>query len=287
MLKRVLLTAAAVVAAIVLYGQALDALPEVLEGAYRVRRDVPYVEGPSDAYRRERAVLDLYWPAARRAGGQPLVVWFHGGGLTGGAKHLPEGLRRRGFAVASVEYRLAPRAAVTEIIDDAAAAVAWALDSAAAFGTPPGGVFVTGHSAGGYLASMIAMDTLRLTRHGHHPSELGGVAPLSGHAVTHFTERAARGVPGERIVADSLAPIFHVRAGRTPPLLLITGDRELELLGRYEENAFFRRMVQVAGNDGVELHELGGYGHAVVEPALPIVAEWIRKSFDAAELPSE
>ena len=285
---RLLLTATCSLAiAFGLVGQALDSLPEVVAGEYRVRRDVAYVEAPADPYRRERAVLDLYWPAAPPAAGQPLVVWLHGGGLTGGAKHLPSGLRRRGFAVASVEYRLAPHVAVTEIVDDAAAAVAWALDSAAAFGTPPGGVFVAGHSAGGYLASIIAMDTLRLGRHGHHPSELGGVAPLSGHAVTHFTERAARGIPGERVVADSLAPIFHVRAGRTPPLLLVTGDRELELLGRYEENALFYRMLRVAGDERVGLHELGGYGHGVVEPALPIVVAWIRALAGGAQAVTE
>ena len=35
---------------------------------------------------------------------------------------------------------------------------------------------------------------------------------------------------------DEMAPLYHVRDD-APPLLLITGDRELEMLGRYEENA--------------------------------------------------
>ena len=42
-------------------------------------------------------------------------------------------------------------------------------------------------------------------------------------------------------------------------LLLITGDRELELLGRYEENAYFMRMMKVAGHKETKLYELDGY----------------------------
>ncbi len=66
----------------------------------------------------------------------------------------------------------------------------------------------------------------------------------SGHVITHFTIRKERGIKGEQAVVDDLAPLFHVRKD-SPPMLLITGDRELEMLGRYEENAYFWRMMQV------------------------------------------
>jgi hypothetical protein len=56
-----------------------------------------------------------------------------------------------------------------------------------------------------------------------------------------------------------------------PPLLLITGDRELELLGRYEENAYMMRMMKVAGHQKTRLIELGGYGHDTVAPAMPLL----------------
>ena len=271
-----LLTLALALAVATLRGQVDPSLTELAEGSYLLERDVSYLPpGEPDAYRRERARLDVYYPAGADTAARPVVVWFHGGGLTGGQRHLPDGLRRAGFVVVVAEYRLAPRARVTDIVDDAAAAVAWVLDHAERYGGNPDAVFVTGHSAGGYLASMIALDTARLGASGHHPRELAGVAPLSGHAVTHFTERAARALPGERIVADSLAPIFFVRGDDLPPLLLITGDRELELLGRYEENAFFWRMLRVAGAERVRLHELEGYGHDVVAPALPLVRAFV------------
>jgi hypothetical protein len=59
--------------------------------------------------------------------------------------------------------------------------------------------------------------------------------------------RAERGIEGTRPVVDDLAPLYHVRKD-APPLLLITGDRELEMLGRYEENAYLMRMMKVVGH---------------------------------------
>ena len=71
----------------------------------------------------------------------------------------------------------------------------------------------------------------------------------------------------KQAVIDRFAPLFHARAD-APPLVLITGDREWEMLGRYEENACFWRMMQVAGHRKTKLHELEGFDHGgMVVPA--------------------
>lgn len=67
------------------------------------------------------------------------------------------------------------------------------------------------------------------------------------HAITHFTVRQERGIEGTQPVVDELAPLYHVRKD-APPLLLITGDREMEMMGRYEENAYRMRMMKVVGH---------------------------------------
>ena len=59
---------------------------------------------------------------------------------------------------------------------------------------------------------------------------------------------------------DAYAPIFHIKKD-TPPIVLITGDREMELLGRYEENAYFFRMMKIIDNKKVKLSELEGLNH--------------------------
>ncbi len=247
------------------------ALPEVRNGTYHYIGARAYA--PTSAG--ERRELDFYLPTDTTTS-VPLLVWFHGGGLTGGAPHLPEGLRGQGMGVAIVRYRLSREVSVRDKIADAAASVAYVLEQARALGYARGGVVLTGHSAGGYLASMVALDTGYLQRHGHHPRELRAVAPLSGHTITHFTERAARGVPETQAIVDSLAPLYHVRKQQLP-FLIITGDAELELLGRYEENAYFARMMRLAGNEAVTLYELEGYGHGIVEPALPLVVSYVRQ----------
>ena len=249
-------------------------LPEVRDARYRYVPGLAYAE-PSDGTARE---IDLYVPIDTLS---PLVVWFHGGGLTGGNPHLPDGLREQGLAVAMVRYRLGGDVSVREKVRDAAAAVAFLLGEEG-YGYRADQVAVTGHSAGGYLAAMVTMDTSLLGAHGRHPDELLASVPLSGHAITHFTERAARGMPATQAVVDSLAPLYHVREVATP-MLLITGDRDLELYGRYEENAYFWRMLQLAGNPDVEHFELEGYGHQMVAPAMPLVVKFVRGRVGASQ----
>ena len=72
------------------------------------------------------------------------------------------------------------------------------------------------------------------------------------------------------MVIDELAPLSHLRAD-APPILFVTGDRELEMLGRYEENAYMYRMLKVVGHPDVRLLELDGYGHAPQEAFYPLL----------------
>ena len=55
----------------------------------------------------------------------PVVVWFHGGGIEGGEKHIDSQLKNSGLVVVAANYRLLPKAPIDDILDDAAAAVAW------------------------------------------------------------------------------------------------------------------------------------------------------------------
>ena len=62
-----------------------------------------------------------------------------------------------------------------------------------------------------------------------------------------------------------------------PPLVLITGDSELELLGRYEENAYLMRMMKISGHTKTKLFKLDGYDHGITEAAFPIMVKEINK----------
>ncbi|WP_318840748.1 alpha/beta hydrolase [Reichenbachiella ulvae] len=204
------------------------------------------------------------------------VVWFHGGGITGGNKEIPKRLTEQGIAVVGVNYRLYPKVKAPVYIEDAAAAIAWVFKNIDKYGGDPNKIFLSGHSAGGYLASMVGMDKNYLAAHDIDANSIAGLIPFSGHTITHFTVRQERGIEGTQPVIDSLAPLYHVRAD-APPLLLITGDRELELLGRYEENAYMMRMMKVAGHKDTRIYEMDGYGHGMTEPAFPLLIEEMRR----------
>ncbi|HMP79066.1 MAG TPA: alpha/beta hydrolase [Pirellulaceae bacterium] len=223
---------------------------------------------------RERCKLDIYYP--EHGTRVPAIVWFHGGGLTSGQKQVPPELKSAGVIVIAPNYRLSPDVRAPEYIEDAAAAVAWAFANVERYGGSNQLIFVSGHSAGGYLTAMIGLDKRWLTTHQIDADVIAGLVPISGQAITHFTVRAERGIPELQPIIDDLAPLYHIRK-QSPPFLIITGDRDRELLGRYEEAAYFWRMLKEAGHPHVELLELEGFDHGgMLAPALPRLLAFVR-----------
>ena len=81
-------------------------------------------------------------------------------------------------------------------IEDAAAAVAWTFNNIQKYGGNNQYIFISGHSAGGYLASMIGLDKKWLAVHKVDANSIAGLIPFSGHAITHFTIRKERDISG-------------------------------------------------------------------------------------------
>jgi acetyl esterase/lipase len=247
------------------------------ETEYITKLNIPYYNdsiSQTDEYIQERCVLDIYYPANRK--NFATIIWFHGGGLTEGNKEFPQALKDKGVCIVAVSYRLYPKVKAPKYIEDAATAVAWVLNNIKNYGGDTTLVFVSGHSAGGYLSLMVGLDKRWLNKYQIDANRIAGLIPLSGQAITHFTIRKERGITETQPVIDEFAPLFHVRDD-APPLLLITGDRELELLGRYEENAYLMRMMKIAGHKQTRLIELGGYGHNMTEPAFPLLLNEINR----------
>ena len=253
----------------------ISSLGQKLE--YEIKSNIQYYNSTtnkSDSYINERCTLDLYFP--KNVKGFSTIVWFHGGGLTGGDKEIPEALKNKGFAIIGVNYRLSPKVKAEKCIEDAAAAVAWAFNNITGYGGDTSLIFVSGHSAGGYLTSMIGLDKKWLEKTGIDANKIAGLIPFSGQCITHFEIRREKGIPETQPTIDNFAPLFYVRAD-APPLLLITGDRELEMLGRYEENAYLARMMKLVGHKQTKLFELDGYGHGMTEPAFPLLVNEVNR----------
>lgn len=235
---------------------------------------LPIPEAKADEYQKKQCRLDIYYP--KNVKNFATIVWFHGGGLKGGEKGIPEEFKNKGLAVVAIEYRMYPQVKCPVYIQDAAAAVAWVFKNIGSYGGNPDHIFVSGHSAGGYLTLMLGLDGRWLKEYGADANKIAGLIPFSGHTITHMTIREENGIAGTTPTIDQYAPIYYVRKD-TMPILLMTGDRELELLGRYEENAYFARMMKLNGNTKVTLYEFQGYGHDMLLPGYPLALQWIEK----------
>lgn len=122
----------------------------------RVLRDLTYVRYGSRCLK-----LDLYLPAHAPRDTLPVVVLVHGGGWNAGyrTEFAPMALRlaRRGYAAATISYRLAGEAPYPAAVDDARAAVRWVRMQAARYGIDPARVVLAGGSAGAQVASLAGL----------------------------------------------------------------------------------------------------------------------------------
>jgi acetyl esterase len=107
--------------------------------------------------------LRLYRPIGVPASAPlPALVFFHGGGWVIGDLETHDVLCRQltaeaGVSVVAVDYRLAPEHKFPAAVDDAWAATRWIVAHAAELGVDPGRLAVGGDSAGGNLATVVAL----------------------------------------------------------------------------------------------------------------------------------
>jgi acetyl esterase/lipase len=117
-------------------------------------RDLAYVESGH-----ERQKLDLYLPSTRPSGPLPVMLWVHGGGWQNGSKAAALPLRlgfvAKGYAIASIGYRLTDTAKFPAQIQDVKAAIRWLRAHAAEYGLDPGRFVAWGSSAGGHLVALL------------------------------------------------------------------------------------------------------------------------------------
>ncbi len=108
-----------------------------------------------------RQGMDIYQPS-KESLNAPVIVFFYGGGWVAGDKNLYRfvgtALAQAGFLVVIPDYRLYPEVTFPRFLKDGADAVRWAKDHAVDYGGDPERMILIGHSAGGQIAAMLALD---------------------------------------------------------------------------------------------------------------------------------
>lgn len=212
-------------------------------------RDVDYVPGKD--YAEDKDKLDVFMPEG--LSNAPVVVYFHGGALQAGTKTIGEGLARqlaaRGIGLVTANYRLSPAVMHPAHMEDAAAAFAWTKKHIASYGGDPERVFLSGHSAGAYLAALLALDPSYLEAHGLKLSDVRGVVPISPFLHVEDPDVAPRrpktvwGTDPEVWLQASVTP--YVGADK-PPMLFIYADGDDDW--RREQNQRLAAKLSALGN---------------------------------------
>ena len=248
---------------------AMIPLAEV-SAAVRTEKGIEYADRPA-------CVLDIRVPVGET--NFPTVVWLHGGGLTGGARHFIP-LADGKIAQVAADYRLLGRDASRgeDCIEDAAAAVAWTFAHIAGLGGDPDKIYLCGKSAGAYIAMMVGMDPRWLAAHGIENTRLAGIAAMSGQAIKHFNVRkfSGDGDPQYLPKIDALAPLAHVGKD-LPPILCICGQPPYEWKCRAEENRFLIASCEALGHPFARYVECPLCDHARVDkPAAGYIELFVR-----------
>lgn len=260
---------------------AISALGLAANDSCIVEKDIPYYSGDALAsatdYRNSRCKLDFKYP--KGITNFATVVWFHGGGLVGGNKHFVR--IDDSIAQIAVNYRFLKKdQSVTgdTCIEDAAAAVSWALMNVASRGGDTNKVYVSGMSAGGYLTMMVGMDPSRLAKYGFKPTDLAGIAPISGQATKHFNVRKFAGDKDPQFLPkiDRLAPL-NFCSKDLPPIVDICGEPPWEWQCRAEENRLLVASCRAMGHTAAYYVECPYCSHGRVASAgLPWLEQFVQ-----------
>jgi acetyl esterase/lipase len=189
-----------------------------------IRKDLAYTSDKGADP--ERHKLDLYLPKAKK--GFPVLVFVHGGGWTKGDRKAfakqGETFARSGVGVASVGYRLSPGVKHPAHAQDVAKAFAWVHVNIAKYGGRADQLFVSGHSAGGHLAALVATDESYLKAEKLSLKDVRGAIPISGvYAIPAGKISAAFGTDPEG--SKQASPLTYVKAG-LPPFLVLYADKD-------------------------------------------------------------
>lgn len=224
----------------------------------KVIRDIAYHDGKDADAKKHK--LDLYLPKDKK--NFPVLMFVHGGAWRTGDKalygKLGNAFAKEGIGTACISYRLAPGVKHPAQIEDVARALAWLHENIAKHGGDPNRLFISGHSAGGHLVALLALNEKYLKAHNLSSKDLAGVVALSGVYLIRGNMFEAFGTEPDGW--KDASPLDHVRAG-TPPWLIIYAQRDYPTLPQGAKSLHQALKEQ---NDNAELLEIPDKTHITI-----------------------
>lgn len=211
--------------------------------------------------------MDVYSDPAFVTGGlaeRPVMIYIHGGGLKNGdrldaASYVAKAPHfvSNDYVYVSLNYRLSPSVVSPSHIEDVADAVMYVHDNIAQYGGDPDQIYVMGHSAGAYLASLLATNEKYIEGAGGDLSMIKAVVSLDTWtylSVAGWQQEELSEDPAERFDA---VPANHVDGGKAiPPFLIFYRDHRSQAAVAQDQTAFVE-LLQDNGIPGAAVRGLG------------------------------
>ncbi len=239
--------------------------PDVAAGV-GISANLLYKQPGGDPKDKDR--LDIYTPPQAKPGEKsPVIVFIHGGGLFQGDKklytRLGQFLANEGFVAVVPNHRLSPDVSHPAHVEDIAEAFAWTYANIEQYGGDPDRIVVTGHSAGGYLAALLALDPRYLAAHKLTTDTIKGVLPISGfYHVERLAAERPKSVWGtDRDVWLSASPARYVRPDAPPMLLLFAENDTPE---RRQESRDLVSELREKGHQNIEAEQIADRNHLTI-----------------------
>ncbi|QNU67866.1 alpha/beta hydrolase [Ruminiclostridium herbifermentans] len=200
---------------------------------------------------------------------RPVIFFIHGGGWTTEDKsntrfYALEWIKR-GYAVVSVNYRLAPNIKHPYQIDDCALALKWVIDNIEDYGGDPEEIAIIGHSAGAHLTALLVSDRKWHDKYDIDIKKVKCWIPVSGIYDFSLRENYFHPLIESSILAmlndedkKDCSPISHI-TGKEPPCLILHGGDDW-LVPRSNSINLYNKLIQ-KGAKNARLEIVKGYWH--------------------------
>ena len=238
-----------------------DSLASGESGARRVVRSAAYGPDP-------RQSLEVWAPVDARVGPpRPVLVFFYGGAWVEGARRdyafAAKAYANQGFVVVLPDYRLAPKVRYPAFVQDGAGALRWTQDNIARFGGDPSRVAVAGHSAGAYIAAMLALEPRFAAAAGVRPRFVRAAPTLAGPFDFYpFTAPRARVAFANTGAGPESQPV-NLATRDDPPLWIATGTAD-RIVGPSQSIRLAERLRAAGAPHELKLYEGAGHDDLVL-----------------------
>jgi len=257
-----------------------------------IHRDVTYA-----TVGKKKLLLDLYVPKIEQ-GSPPLLVWIHGGGWRNGSKNSCKIISEtnRGYAVASINYRLSQEAIFPAQIHDCKGAIRWLRANAKKYGYNSDRIGVGGASAGGHLVALLGTSAQVKELEGtvggnldqssavqavcdfYGPTDMLAIAKSGRHGTPFSAESKLLGgiATEKKALAQQASPATFVDK-TDAPFLILHGDQDP--LVPVEQSTSFEKLLTSAGVE-VKLIIIKGAKHGGRQFASEENNQQLRAFFD-------